>query len=255
MILTNCGFKPIYNSKNSNFEIIEIENKNENKNSFFIEKLTSDLAEKALGHIDEINKYGGMTEAIEKNIPKMRIEESATKVQARIDSSEKTVVGVNKFTLSDNEEEKKDILGQELNGELKKLFGKKDNCLSSGEWDEICMLNLCFDINEEMSGKFRINELGYDMNKYVSYDKGCYRGQEIIARLTYLGKKTKKVVVFNSRFEEITNADDRPIGKKICSLDSKDKEYSHFFVESTDYFSEGKKITPVTNQWDLALDQ
>ena len=37
--------------------------------SFFIEKLTSDLAEKALGHIDEINKYGGMTEAIEKNIP------------------------------------------------------------------------------------------------------------------------------------------------------------------------------------------
>ena len=152
------------------------------------------------------------------------------------------------------EEVKKDILGQELNGELKKLFGKKDNCLDSGEWDEICMLNLCFDINEEMSGKFRINELGYDMNKYVSYDKGCYRGQEIIARLTYLGKKTKKVVVFNSGFEEITNADDRPIGKKIFSLDSKDKEYSHFFVESTDYFSEGKKITPVTNQWDLDLD-
>ena len=77
--------------------------------SFFIEKLTSDLAEKALGHINEINQYGGMTEAIEKNIPKMRIEESATKVQARIDSSEKTVVGVNKFTLSENEEEKIDI--------------------------------------------------------------------------------------------------------------------------------------------------
>ena len=50
-----------------------------------------------------------MTEAIEKNIPKMRIEESATKVQARIDSYEKTVVGVNKFTLSDNEEEKIEI--------------------------------------------------------------------------------------------------------------------------------------------------
>ena len=77
--------------------------------SFFIEKLTSDLAEKALKHIEEINEYGGMTEAIEKNIPKMRIEESATKVQARIDSSEKTVVGVNKFTLSENEEEKIDI--------------------------------------------------------------------------------------------------------------------------------------------------
>ena len=42
--------------------------------SFFIEKLTSDLAKKALDHINEINEYGGMTEAIEKNIPKMRIE-------------------------------------------------------------------------------------------------------------------------------------------------------------------------------------
>ena len=102
--------------------------------SFFIEKLTSDLAEKALGHIDEINKYGGMTEAIEKNIPKMRIEESATKVQARIDSSEKTVVGVNKFTLSDNEEEKIDIkkvdnsqvLANQIE-RLKKLKSERDN--------------------------------------------------------------------------------------------------------------------------------
>ena len=77
--------------------------------SFFIEKLTSDLAKKALKHINEINEYGGMTDAIEKNIPKMRIEESATKIQAKIDSNEQTVVGVNKFTLSDNEEEKIDI--------------------------------------------------------------------------------------------------------------------------------------------------
>ena len=46
LILTNCGFKPIYNSKNSNFEIIEIENKNENKNSFFIEKAIMSLSNK-----------------------------------------------------------------------------------------------------------------------------------------------------------------------------------------------------------------
>ena len=44
LFLTNCGFKPIYNSKNSNFEIIEIENKNENKNSFFIEKTIMSLS-------------------------------------------------------------------------------------------------------------------------------------------------------------------------------------------------------------------
>ena len=46
LFLTNCGFKPIYNSKNSNFEIIEIENKNENKNSFFIEKAIMSLSNK-----------------------------------------------------------------------------------------------------------------------------------------------------------------------------------------------------------------
>jgi len=112
--------------------------------SFFIEKLTSDLAEKALGHIDEINKYGGMTEAIEKNIPKMRIEESATKVQARIDSSEKTVVGVNKFTLSENEEEKIDIkkvdnsqvLANQID-RLKKLKSERNNSDVKTKLEEI----------------------------------------------------------------------------------------------------------------------
>ena len=46
LILTNCGFKPIYDSKNSNFEVIEIENKNENKDSFFIEKVIMSLSNK-----------------------------------------------------------------------------------------------------------------------------------------------------------------------------------------------------------------
>ena len=46
LILTNCGFEPIYNSKNSNFEVIEIKNKNENKNSFFIEKVIMSLSNK-----------------------------------------------------------------------------------------------------------------------------------------------------------------------------------------------------------------
>ena len=46
LILTNSGFKPIYNSKSSNFEIIEIDNKNENKNSFFIEKTIMSLSNK-----------------------------------------------------------------------------------------------------------------------------------------------------------------------------------------------------------------
>ena len=78
--------------------------------SFFVEKLTHELAKKALDHMEEIESFGGMTEALEKGIPKMRIEESATKAQSKIDSGENTVVGVNKFTLSANEEEKIDFL-------------------------------------------------------------------------------------------------------------------------------------------------
>ena len=46
MLLTNCGFQPIYNSKNNNFQIIEIKNKNENKNSFSIENMVMSLSNK-----------------------------------------------------------------------------------------------------------------------------------------------------------------------------------------------------------------
>ena len=85
-----------------------------------------------------------MTEAIEKNIPKMRIEESATKIQAKIDSNEKTVVGVNKFTLSDNEEEKIDIKkvdnSQVLSNQLerlKKLKSERNNSDVKTKLEEI----------------------------------------------------------------------------------------------------------------------
>ncbi len=65
--------------------------------SFYVEKLTNQLAEKALEHIREIEALGGMAKAIEAGIPKLRIEEAAARTQARIDSGTQTVVGVNKF--------------------------------------------------------------------------------------------------------------------------------------------------------------
>ncbi|MCR9057145.1 MAG: methylmalonyl-CoA mutase [Rhodobacteraceae bacterium] len=65
--------------------------------SYYVEKLTSDLAEKAMSHIREVEELGGMAKAIEKGIPKLRIEEAAAKTQARIDSGNQTVVGVNKY--------------------------------------------------------------------------------------------------------------------------------------------------------------
>ncbi len=70
--------------------------------SYFVERLTADLAAKAWAHIEEIEAMGGMARAIEAGIPKARIEEAAARTQARIDSSEQTVVGVNKYRAGDD---------------------------------------------------------------------------------------------------------------------------------------------------------
>ena len=67
--------------------------------SYYIESLTNDLAERAWAHIEEIEKLGGMAAAIETGLPKMRIEEAAARTQARIDSGNQTIVGVNKYRL------------------------------------------------------------------------------------------------------------------------------------------------------------
>jgi methylmalonyl-CoA mutase len=69
-----------------------------------VEKLTHDLAARAMEHIDEVEKLGGMTRAIEAGIPKLRIEEAAARAQARIDSGRQTIVGVNKYLLDEQEE-------------------------------------------------------------------------------------------------------------------------------------------------------
>jgi methylmalonyl-CoA mutase len=69
--------------------------------SYFIEKLTGDLAAKAWAHIQEVEQLGGMAKAIEAGIPKLRIEEAAARTQARIDSGQQAVIGVNKFKPTD----------------------------------------------------------------------------------------------------------------------------------------------------------
>ena len=68
--------------------------------SYFIERLTADLAAKAWKHIEEIEAMGGMAKAIEAGIPKARIEEAAARTQARIDMGEQAVIGVNKYTVA-----------------------------------------------------------------------------------------------------------------------------------------------------------
>jgi methylmalonyl-CoA mutase len=69
--------------------------------SFYVERLTYELARKAWSHIEEVEGLGGMTKAIEAGIPKLRIEEAAAKTQARIDAGGQSVIGVNKYQPTD----------------------------------------------------------------------------------------------------------------------------------------------------------
>jgi methylmalonyl-CoA mutase len=65
--------------------------------SYYVERLTYELAQKALAHIEEVEALGGMAKAIEQGLPKLRIEEAAARTQARIDSGKQSVVGVNRY--------------------------------------------------------------------------------------------------------------------------------------------------------------
>ncbi len=76
--------------------------------SYYVESLTNELVHKAWEHIQEIEKLGGMAAAIESGLPKLKIEEAAARTQARIDSGEQTIVGVNKYRL--DKEDPIDIL-------------------------------------------------------------------------------------------------------------------------------------------------
>lgn len=71
--------------------------------SYYVEKLTHDLAHRAWEHIQEIEELGGMAKAIETGLPKMRIEEAAARKQARIDSAQDVIVGVNRYQVETNE--------------------------------------------------------------------------------------------------------------------------------------------------------
>jgi methylmalonyl-CoA mutase len=72
--------------------------------SYYVEWLTHQLAEKVRAHIAEVNEHGGMAQAISDGIPKLRIEEAAARTQARIDSGQQPVIGVNKYQVDEDQE-------------------------------------------------------------------------------------------------------------------------------------------------------
>ncbi|RJS46536.1 methylmalonyl-CoA mutase [Nocardioides cavernaquae] len=90
--------------------------------SYYVEKLTHDIAERAWAHIQEAEAAGGMAKAIEQGIPKMRIEEAAARTQARIDSGQQKVIGVNTYRLP--VEDKLDVLKVDNNDVYKQQVAK-----------------------------------------------------------------------------------------------------------------------------------
>jgi len=70
--------------------------------SYYVEWLTHQLTEKARAHIREVAEHGGMAQAISDGIPKLRIEEAAARTQARIDSGQQTVIGINKYQVDED---------------------------------------------------------------------------------------------------------------------------------------------------------
>lgn len=94
--------------------------------SYYVEELTKSIAEEAFQLINEVEELGGMTKAIQAGIPKLRIEEAAAKKQARLDSGQEVLVGVNKFVLEDEdnlqilEVDNEKVRNQQINN-LKKI--------------------------------------------------------------------------------------------------------------------------------------
>jgi methylmalonyl-CoA mutase len=100
--------------------------------SAYVEKLTYDLARRAWAHIEEVAEHGGMAQAIDDGIPKLRIEEAAARTQARIDSGRQPVIGVNKYRVEADEAievlrvDNKDVLAQQK-AKLEELRSSRDS--------------------------------------------------------------------------------------------------------------------------------
>ncbi|HEV7727808.1 MAG TPA: methylmalonyl-CoA mutase [Modestobacter sp.] len=100
--------------------------------SAYVERLTYDLARRAWAHIQEVAAHGGMAQAIDDGIPKMRIEEAAARTQARIDSGRQPVIGVNKYRVAADEAvevlkvDNADVLAQQK-AKLEQLRAERDS--------------------------------------------------------------------------------------------------------------------------------
>ena len=182
--------------------------------SYYIESLTDELIKKAKIHIDEINKAGGMRKAIEKGIPKMRIEQSAAKKQAKIDNSDQVIVGVNKYKPKLQDEIKLLEIDNELvcknqinkikklkknrnNDEVKKILNEIELCAKNNN------KNLLALAVEAAKKRATLGEISFAIEKvYGRYQPKIKSISGIYKSKMEKNKLFKKVIQLSDKFSE-----------------------------------------------------
>ena len=186
--------------------------------SYYLESLTSEMISEANKLIDEIDEAGGMVKAIEMGIPKMRIEESSAKKQARVDSEEEIVVGVNKYKPTEKQDinilsiDNDEVRTRQISN-LKKLKGSRDNKIvnkylnkieTSAKDDSQNLLEICIDAAKN---KCTVGEMTSAMEKVF--------GRHTLSTKTISGiysktiKKSQKISSINDYIEKFIEKNGR----------------------------------------------
>ena len=196
--------------------------------SFYVERLTAEVAKKAWAHIEEIEAMGGMAKAIEAGLPKLRIEEAAARTQARIDSGRQTIVGVNKYRPT--EEQPIDVLKvdnakvrEAQIARLKRIWSERDGeaaqdamdaLTRSAETGEGNLLELAVDAARK---RCTVGEISYALEKVwgrhvaeVKAVSGVYAGE--------MGEDAELIAKVRTKANEFAKADGRRPRILICKM-------------------------------------
>jgi len=181
--------------------------------SAYVERLTHDLSARALVHIEEAEKLGGMAKAIAAGIPKLRIEEAAARTQARIDSGQQTIVGVNKYRVENDaiiellKVDNNSVRNQQLD-KLKKLRAERNEAetqaaltaLTNGAAGNANLLQLAVEAARKMA---TVGEISDAMEKVFTRHRAEIRAISGVYRAEAQGvnKNIDRVLQMVERFE------------------------------------------------------
>ncbi len=196
--------------------------------SYYVERLTAEVAKKAWAHIEEIEAMGGMAKAIEAGLPKLRIEEAAAKTQARIDSGRQTIVGVNKYRPTDDAQV--DVLKvdnakvrEAQIARLKRIWSERDQAAAQSAMDALTrsaesgegnLLELAVDAARK---RCTVGEISYALEKVwgrhvaeVKAVSGVYAGE--------MGDDAELVSKVREKANNFAKADGRRPRILICKM-------------------------------------